>query len=453
MQSDLPFCNRCKYIFNTCKGENFSVPSNEDLNKNLSNGNCGFCFGMFNMDIYKEVINNIKNNLKDYDYTDLKIITNFVCVFDLFHWFVRENFKRLKLNEDSLMNISSATLRKCFKALFVPIIEKEINSTFVSKGNGDIEIVISFDFGEEIYSKLNEIISQCSNNNPKYLISPTDDKSKIKTITIEILNDVLIGKIRELFSDAKVFPSVEVKYKLLRTSFYICGKYVKLSRDLGQTKWVKNGIRLCASSVDEEIRSRLCKYFGNTMNDLVFSGGGREDRDVRMLGRGREFIYEVNNAKKKFNIDYDKIIENFNLDSSLVKISNLHQCDKKYFTNLKNSEDKKQKTYLCLIWIEKEITKEMISKIEDQHNIAILQKTPLRVLHKRVLKDREKEIIKMKVIKKINDHFMILEVVSSAGTYIKEFIHGDLMRTQPSLGSIIESECDIIQLDVNDILY
>ena len=35
------------------------------------------------------------------------------------------------------------------------------------------------------------------------------------------------------------------------------------------------------------------------------------------------------------------------------------------------------------------------------------------------------------------DHFMILDVISSAGTYIKEFVHSDLMRTEPSIKSII----------------
>lgn len=50
--------------------------------------------------------------------------------------------------------------------------------------------------------------------------------------------------------------------------------------------------------------------------------------------------------------------------------------------------------------------------------------------------------------KLINPHFFILFVLSSAGTYIKEFVHGDLGRTTPSVGSILGSEVDIYQLDV-----
>ena len=76
----------------------------------------------------------------------------------------------------------------------------------------------------------------------------------------------------------------------------------------------------------------------------------------------------------------------------------------------------------------------------------------MRVLHKRVLKSREKIIYKLNIIEIINPHFIILEIKSSAGTYIKEFINGDLGRTCPSLCDIIGNECDIIQLDVQDII-
>lgn len=39
-------------------------------------------------------------------------------------------------------------------------------------------------------------------------------------------------------------------------------------------------------------------------------------------------------------------------------------------------------------------------------------------------------------------------MISSAGTYIKEFVHGDLGRTVPNVGSLLGAECDILQLDV-----
>lgn len=42
-------------------------------------------------------------------------------------------------------------------------------------------------------------------------------------------------------------------------------------------------------------------------------------------------------------------------------------------------------------------------------------------------------------------------MLASAGTYIKEFVHGDLGRTSPSIGSLLSSEADILQLDVTQV--
>ena len=135
-----------------------------------------------------------------------------------------------------------------------------------------------------------------------------------------------------------------------------------------------------------------------------------------------------------------------------VKVKNLRTCDKKYFEKIKNAENEKIKIYAAFVWTKTEINKELCEKINKVENLKINQITPLRVLHKRVLKTREKIIYNLNIKEIINPHFMILEVKSSAGTYIKEFINGDLGRTCPSLFDIIGSECDIIQLDVQDII-
>ncbi len=51
----------------------------------------------------------------------------------------------------------------------------------------------------------------------------------------------------------------------------------------------------------------------------------------------------------------------------------------------------------------------------------------------------------------INEHYMELHVVASAGTYIKEFVHSDLGRTTPSIGELLNTEADILQLDVANV--
>jgi tRNA pseudouridine synthase 10 len=56
---------------------------------------------------------------------------------------------------------------------------------------------------------------------------------------------------------------------------------------------------------------------------------------------------------------------------------------------------------------------------------------------------RDKVVYKLKAVL-MNDHFMVLHVLASAGTYIKEFVHGDLGRTVPNIGTILKTEVDIL---------
>ncbi len=88
-----------------------------------------------------------------------------------------------------------------------------------------------------------------------------------------------------------------------------------------------------------------------------------------------------------------------------------------------------------------------IEKINLVKKLAICQKTPIRVLHRRALLDR---------IRKVHDifaefvdefHFSIT-LTTEAGTYIKEFVHGDYGRTEPSICTILNKDCDILELDV-----
>lgn len=109
------------------------------------------------------------------------------------------------------------------------------------------------------------------------------------------------------------------------------------------------------------------------------------------------------------------------------------------------------KIYSCFVWTQKKLTDEDISKLNNVKNIDVIQKTPLRVLHRRSLMDRNKKIYGMKA-EKVSEHFMILDVIASAGTYIKEFVHSDLMRTEPSVKSLLDCDVDILQLDVRDLI-
>jgi len=67
-------------------------------------------------------------------------------------------------------------------------------------------------------------------------------------------------------------------------------------------------------------------------------------------------------------------------------------------------------------------------------------------MHRRSISIRKKTIHKISC-HLINSHFIIVDLETEAGTYIKEFIHSDLGRTVPSLSKLLNSDANIIQLD------
>lgn len=54
---------------------------------------------------------------------------------------------------------------------------------------------------------------------------------------------------------------------------------------------------------------------------------------------------------------------------------------------------------------------------------------------------------------RINDHWFCLRMSTSAGTYVKEFVHGDCGRTSPSISSLLGgARIDITELDCEGII-
>ena len=90
--------------------------------------------------------------------------------------------------------------------------------------------------------------------------------------------------------------------------------------------------------------------------------------------------------------------------------------------------------------------------------VRIQQTTPLRVLQRGTLLDRPRWLHSIRLTS-LTPRFAILNLSTQAGTYIKEFVHGDLGRTTPSLGGLLSRlipaeaggrriSSDIVQLDV-----
>eukprot|EP00898_Chlorokybus_atmophyticus_P000072 jgi/Chlat1/1065/Chrsp110S01562 len=166
-----------------------------------------------------------------------------------------------------------------------------------------------------------------------------------------------------------------------------------LARDVPQSPWVVDGERVGQSSVQT---ARSVQAVGV---------------DVRMLGSGRPFVLELIGAKRVPSAAECKEGEGQIARGSdgRVRVSRLQVVGKQACEVLKEGEADKQKTYAAVVWCDRPVSDDDIKRMEETKELA--------------------------------------------GTYIKEFVHGDLGRTHPNLGSLLGGnvETDILQLDVTDI--
>jgi tRNA pseudouridine synthase 10 len=249
--------------------------------------------------------------------------------------------------------------------------------------------------------------------------------------------------------------------KTTSSAIYLLGRYRKYARDVPQAAWIIGDERKGRHSIEEIINHVVTKTLRGT--NCKMHSCGREDIDVRCLGNGRPFIIEIMNALEKPT--EEKLLEIMNsisLKQDLnsegdIEVTTLKESDKSVWESMQTIAEEKKKAYRCVVWSSKPLSKSMVASINTISNtnvdddgspcLQIIQKTPLRVLHRRSLLDRKRNIYDIETTR-LNDHYFLLTLTTSAGTYVKEFVHGDMGRTVPSISSILNCNCDILQLDV-----
>ena len=124
-------------------------------------------------------------------------------------------------------------------------------------------------------------------------------------------------------------------------------------------------------------------------------------------------------------------------------------------TALKEGEDQKKKTYNALCTLPKnQKIEEVKAKLEGIKDLQLAQQTPIRVLHRRPDANRSRTVYFMEVkplqrlFDQDNQKLFLLKLATQAGTYVKEFVHGDFGRTEPNLTQILGCDVDILALDV-----
>ncbi|KAL9672127.1 hypothetical protein QQ045_028375 [Rhodiola kirilowii] len=255
-----------------------------------------------------------------------------------------------------------------------------------------------------------------------------------------------------VFPPDKVTEPCSLAISCSRASIYFGGRYLKYSRNVSQSRWIIDDERMGEASVEEIIgRSILPCCRGDAYK---FHAAGREDIDVRMLGSGRPFLVEVQNARHVPSRASAREIQAKvnNTGSGLVRVKNLDLVGSQGWNLMREGEAEKQKQYAALVWISRSLEDVDIETIVSQRELQILQKTPVRVLHRRSPLERGRTIHWMEIERIAgSSQYFLLHLCTQAGTYIKEFVHGDFGRTHPSIGSILGCRAEILQLDVTDV--
>jgi tRNA pseudouridine synthase 10 len=242
---------------------------------------------------------------------------------------------------------------------------------------------------------------------------------------------------------------------------FLYGRYRKLSREIPQTRWPCRACRGRAQGCESCQGTGL--QYPDSVQDLIgepirailqaedtsFHGMGREDIDVRCLGSGRPFVLEIKNPQiRKANLV--ELVEAVNDNSlEMVEIDQLDWTERKRIGRVK--ETRSDKSYTIRFRVddipEEKKVKEDISGLS---GVVLGQDTPKRVSHRRAAKTRKRKIVSISDVIVDGDEVQTT-LRCEAGTYIKELIHSDEGRTVPSVSGVLDRECEVLWLDVEEI--
>ncbi|UJR31972.1 hypothetical protein I4U23_019445 [Adineta vaga] len=308
------------------------------------------------------------------------------------------------------------------------------------------EINITFDFSGET-EELNFLRRFRYADNPKLQKSNANEAFTRQAVT-SVLNDITFEDFEKYYKppiDGKTSCTILAQHD----SVFVAGRYNKYSRTLSQTPWVIDGIRKAETSVEELITLPISKLV--SAKHHAFLSSGREDVDVRTLGRGRPFVLEFRQPSRiLYQLEEFRAVQHeINTLTKDVRVRDLQQVSKEDSNQIKEGEEEKTKCYEALCYTETQIDQnELDQRLASVSNPLIIeQKTPIRVLHRRTVMTRQRSITELSAISIDSYHFR-LRLTTQAGAYVKEFVHGDFGRTKPNLTMILDRFVDILELDV-----
>ena len=301
-------------------------------------------------------------------------------------------------------------------------------------------------------------------------------------------------ELQRLVNTAASPLALDIHVAIWRQPFYLRSMYTKTERDISQTPFhVMEGNkrrRLGQTSVEEVVRpavTRVCGGISTSNNDnrsngstvfgmVKFHASGREDMDVRMLlpksatpgVTGRPFVWEIYDACALPTVeslrgvvqeinqgDDDLATDGRSYGRNLVGVGiapTLSFVPAASFKLLQSETESKVKFYGCLCWSQKPLpaTSAELNAALGSFPLEIHQATPIRVLHRRANSVRTRQVLQCQA-ERVDEHHFRLHLSTTAGTYVKEFAHGDLGRTVPSVSTLLDCTTDILELDCEGI--
>mmetsp|Transcript_21295 Transcript_21295/g.68050 ORF Transcript_21295/g.68050 Transcript_21295/m.68050 type:complete len:181 (-) Transcript_21295:103-645(-) len=133
--------------------------------------------------------------------------------------------------------------------------------------------------------------------------------------------------------------------------------------------------------------------------------------------------------------------------SGVVHVREMRVTEALVQSLIKEGEDGHCKDYRAVVRLGRDVSQVELDALGRRCPVELAQLTPLRVLHRRSHASRPRSVYTLRATR-LAPRFASLDLTTQAGTYVKEFVHGDFGRTSPSLGDLLGCEADILQLDV-----
>ena len=244
-------------------------------------------------------------------------------------------------------------------------------------------------------------------------------------------------------------------------ALFMYGRYRKLERGIPQTRWPcracrgrDGGCESCnwtGQQYPDSIQSLVCEILvkRTEAKSDAFHGMGREDIDVQCIGNGRPFVAELKSPLRR-TVDFDKLMKEINKAAKgKIEVTGLRNSNRAEVARIKETKAEKSYTirFTCNHGLEPDEIKTRIQSLSGQ---VLEQQTPQRVAHRRADKIRKRKVVSIDNVH-VEDNEIEFDVRCESGTYVKELVHSDEGRTNPSVAAVLEADCEVIWLDVKDI--